>query len=79
MAECCTVRRRDPDDPRVRRVILRLRERVAQAYEDAYRDLQVFGAWTPGDDPHPLLLGQLPEGIRLAGNPVEAVERQAGS
>jgi len=64
---------RRPLDPRIRLVILRLRERVARAYEDAYRELETLGAWMPGDDPHPLLLEQ------LSAAPEEPVEGRRGT
>jgi len=37
-------------DPKVARVLLQLREEVAQATERAYRKLAELGAWRPGDD-----------------------------
>lgn len=55
--------RREVMDPGVIRVLLRLRESVAAAYERAYRELAEAGLWTPDGDPLPR-----PIALLLAGS-----------
>lgn len=64
-------------EPGVALTVLRLRERIAQAYESAYLELERLGVWTPGDGPLPLLTDQLRSGSPRLGNTarVAAAER----